>query len=283
MITADEILDALTPHFKLTAADPGERGSAPAETFLVDGGPARVGVIGSVTRPFCGDCDRVRLTADGQVRNCLFARDESNLRDPLRSRGQRRGAGRDLAQRGRGQAAPGTASTTRSSCSPPGRCPRSAADREGPCRLTHARSMLSYWPAAAVPGSAGRTSPGWSSAGGPCLARSSGPSRRPGRPGSSWSARSARPPSVRPPSAQVPGGRAARARAAQVRAAQVRAAQVRAAQVRRPRYGRPRYGRPRYGQPGRRRPRSPRREAGPLHPGGSARPRAGRRAALRPG
>ena len=84
MITADEILDALTPHFKLTAADPVERGSAPAETFLVDGGPARVGVIGSVTRPFCGDCDRVRLTADGQVRNCLFARDESNLRDPLR-------------------------------------------------------------------------------------------------------------------------------------------------------------------------------------------------------
>ena len=84
MVTADEILDALTAHFKLTADDPGERGSAPAETFLVDGGPARVGVIGSVTRPFCGTCDRVRLTADGQVRNCLFARDESNLRDPMR-------------------------------------------------------------------------------------------------------------------------------------------------------------------------------------------------------
>src|SRR5712691_6379247 len=84
MVTADEILDALSRHFKLTAADPRERGSAPAETFLVDGGPARVGVIGSVTRPFCGTCDRVRLTADGQVRNCLFARDESNLRDPLR-------------------------------------------------------------------------------------------------------------------------------------------------------------------------------------------------------
>jgi len=84
MVTADEILDALTTHVKLTAADPGERGSAPAERFLVDGGPARVGVIGSVTRPFCGTCDRVRLTADGQVRNCLFARDESNLRDPMR-------------------------------------------------------------------------------------------------------------------------------------------------------------------------------------------------------
>jgi cyclic pyranopterin phosphate synthase len=48
------------------------------------GRPARVGVIGSVTRPFCGDCDRTRLTADGQVRNCLFAREESDLRAPLR-------------------------------------------------------------------------------------------------------------------------------------------------------------------------------------------------------
>ena len=52
---------------------------------MADGGPARVGVIGSVTRPFCGACDRVRLTADGQVRNCLFARTESNLRDPMRA------------------------------------------------------------------------------------------------------------------------------------------------------------------------------------------------------
>jgi len=85
MVTAGEILDSLTAHVKLAEADPAERGSAPAETFLVDGGPARVGVIGSVTRPFCGTCDRVRLTADGQIRNCLFARDESNLRDPMRA------------------------------------------------------------------------------------------------------------------------------------------------------------------------------------------------------
>ena len=42
-------------------------------------------MIGSVTRPFCGSCDRVRLTADGQVRNCLFAREESDLRDALRA------------------------------------------------------------------------------------------------------------------------------------------------------------------------------------------------------
>jgi len=85
MVTATEILDALSAEFSLVPDDSVVRGSAPAETFLVDGGPARVGVIGSVTRPFCGACDRVRLTADGQVRNCLFARDESNLRDPMRA------------------------------------------------------------------------------------------------------------------------------------------------------------------------------------------------------
>ena len=85
MVTAEEILAALGREFILTPDDPQQRGSAPAETFLVDGGPARVGVIASVTRPFCGTCDRVRLTADGQVRNCLFARTESDLRGPLRA------------------------------------------------------------------------------------------------------------------------------------------------------------------------------------------------------
>ena len=69
-------------------AEPG-RGSAPAETFLVDGGPQRVGIIASVTAPFCANCDRVRLTADGQVRDCLFARTESDLRTPLRARCER--------------------------------------------------------------------------------------------------------------------------------------------------------------------------------------------------
>ncbi len=84
MVTAEEIFAALEQQFTLTP-DPAHRGSAPAETFLVDGGPAKVGVIASVTRPFCGDCDRVRLTADGQVRNCLFAREESDLRSALRT------------------------------------------------------------------------------------------------------------------------------------------------------------------------------------------------------
>ncbi|MGV9779218.1 GTP 3',8-cyclase MoaA [Streptosporangium sp. NPDC003464] len=95
MITADEILARLKESYDLTDDDPVERGSAPAELFLVGGGPARVGVIGSVTRPFCGSCDRVRLTADGQIRNCLFATDESDLRAAMRS-----GAGDDeIAER----------------------------------------------------------------------------------------------------------------------------------------------------------------------------------------
>lgn len=83
MVTAAEIRTSLDQHFGLTES-PKPRGSAPAQEYLVDGGPHTVGVIASVTEPFCGDCDRVRLTADGQIRNCLFARDESDLRAALR-------------------------------------------------------------------------------------------------------------------------------------------------------------------------------------------------------
>jgi len=83
MVTADETLALLGEHFELTGLD--GRGSAPAEKFSIDGGPHTVGIIGSVTKPFCGDCNRVRLTADGQIMNCLFARQESDLRTPLRS------------------------------------------------------------------------------------------------------------------------------------------------------------------------------------------------------
>ena len=83
MVTAGEVLAALRAAFTLTE-DGQERGGAPAERWLVDGGPATVGVIGSVTRPFCGACDRTRLTADGQVRSCLFARTETDLRALLR-------------------------------------------------------------------------------------------------------------------------------------------------------------------------------------------------------
>ncbi len=96
MVTAAEVFAQLEQRVTLTPAR-RPRGSAPAEEFLVDGGPATVGIIASVTRPFCGDCDRVRLTADGQIRNCLFAREESDLRGALRG-----GAGdEDIAARWR--------------------------------------------------------------------------------------------------------------------------------------------------------------------------------------
>lgn len=124
MITAAEILDLLRAEFTLTPRNPQTRGAAPAETWLVhprqpeparqpesahepepthepesarERGPApgpgsvpgeplgTVGIVASVTRPFCGDCDRTRLTADGQIRNCLFARQETDLRGLLRS------------------------------------------------------------------------------------------------------------------------------------------------------------------------------------------------------
>ncbi|MCA0294642.1 MAG: GTP 3',8-cyclase MoaA [Actinobacteria bacterium] len=86
MVPSAEILAALRTRFVLTPAE--QRGSAPAEEWLVaasDDHPAgRIGVIASVTAPFCAACDRTRLTADGQLRTCLFSRTETDLRTPLR-------------------------------------------------------------------------------------------------------------------------------------------------------------------------------------------------------
>ncbi len=83
MVTRDEILGALAERWTLEPV-PG-RGGAPAERWRLDGGPHTVGVIASVTAPFCGACDRMRLTADGQLRNCLFSIDEYDLLPVLRS------------------------------------------------------------------------------------------------------------------------------------------------------------------------------------------------------
>ncbi len=85
MITRAEILAGLSRRWTLTPV-PG-RGGAPAERFVLDDGPATVGVIASVTAPFCGACDRLRLTADGQMRNCLFSDTEYDLMPLLRAPG----------------------------------------------------------------------------------------------------------------------------------------------------------------------------------------------------
>lgn len=88
LVTAQDILTSLGSRFELTPRSQASRGTAPAEQFDVgshDGAlTGTVGVIGSVTRPFCGDCDRTRLTADGQLRSCLFATSETDLRGLLR-------------------------------------------------------------------------------------------------------------------------------------------------------------------------------------------------------
>ncbi|GAA4244000.1 GTP 3',8-cyclase MoaA [Dactylosporangium darangshiense] len=90
MVTAAEILAGLRAEFTLLP-DPDARGGAPAETWVVEGHagvggrPAKVGVIASVSSPFCGACDRTRLTADGAIRSCLFSQEEIDLRGALRS------------------------------------------------------------------------------------------------------------------------------------------------------------------------------------------------------
>ncbi len=87
MVEAVEILSQLEAAYTLQPTG-SPRGSEPAETWsvLAADGSVRgtVGVIGSVTRPFCSSCDRVRLTSDGQLRNCLFSQGETDLRGPLR-------------------------------------------------------------------------------------------------------------------------------------------------------------------------------------------------------
>jgi cyclic pyranopterin phosphate synthase len=87
MVTAAEIRARLSTHVTLVEdpADALARGSAPAELFRVAGTSHTVGIIAAVSKPFCGSCDRVRLTADGQIRTCLFSRTESDLRAPLRA------------------------------------------------------------------------------------------------------------------------------------------------------------------------------------------------------
>jgi cyclic pyranopterin phosphate synthase len=84
MVDASELVSALAHRFALSQPHRDDP-SAPAEDWLVDGGPATIGIIASVTRSFCEACDRTRVTAEGTVRSCLFGDDETDLRFLLRS------------------------------------------------------------------------------------------------------------------------------------------------------------------------------------------------------
>lgn len=83
VVGQDEIVAQLAEVWPLELVP--ARGAAPADRWRYLDGRGTVGVIPTVTKPFCGDCDRVRLTADGQFRTCLFATDEFDLRAALRN------------------------------------------------------------------------------------------------------------------------------------------------------------------------------------------------------
>ena len=83
LATAD-LLATISARWPLVAVDPGGVDPAPAERYRFADGRGEIGVVASVTRPFCGTCNRLRLTADGAVRNCLFSDDELSVKEALR-------------------------------------------------------------------------------------------------------------------------------------------------------------------------------------------------------
>ena len=87
VVPSDEVLQRIAALGTLTS-DAGPRGNGPATYYRIDGSPGTVGVITPMTHTYCGSCNRVRLTADGRLRTCLYGDHEVNLRDPLR-RGER--------------------------------------------------------------------------------------------------------------------------------------------------------------------------------------------------
>jgi cyclic pyranopterin phosphate synthase len=83
VVPSARILEAIDAAFPLTAVG---HANEPATSYrFADGAPGRIGVIASVTEPFCDTCNRLRLTAEGQMRSCLFALDETDLRGPMRA------------------------------------------------------------------------------------------------------------------------------------------------------------------------------------------------------
>lgn len=87
VVAAGDLLGRIAARWPLVACDQNGDGAAPAERFRFADGIGEFGVVASVTRPFCGTCNRLRLTADGAIRNCLFSDDELSVRDVMRLRG----------------------------------------------------------------------------------------------------------------------------------------------------------------------------------------------------
>jgi len=89
VVSGREIREKISERFPLAPVD-GERGSETSSRYrFADGAPGEIGIIAPVTEAFCGACSRIRLTADGQIRTCLFSTVEHSVRDVLRSRASR--------------------------------------------------------------------------------------------------------------------------------------------------------------------------------------------------
>lgn len=84
VLTGKEIIDKINTKWPLEAVTrPGQR--EPADLFRFKDGKGEIGLIASVSEPFCGSCNRIRLTADGKLRTCLFSLDETDIKTPLRT------------------------------------------------------------------------------------------------------------------------------------------------------------------------------------------------------
>ncbi len=88
VVTADEVLGRIAGRWPLEAVTGGPDDRAPASRFRFSDGHGEIGVVASVSRPFCGTCNRLRLTAEGSIRNCLFSDDELSVRHLLRTEGR---------------------------------------------------------------------------------------------------------------------------------------------------------------------------------------------------
>ncbi len=84
VVTAAEILDRIAAEFPLVPLEPNYRGEV-AKRYRFADGSGEIGIVSSVTQPFCGDCTRARLSADGRLVTCLFAASGTDLKSPLRA------------------------------------------------------------------------------------------------------------------------------------------------------------------------------------------------------
>jgi cyclic pyranopterin phosphate synthase len=90
VVSGKEIRERINERFPLVKVNVARGSETSARYRFADGAPGEIGIIAPVSEPFCGACSRIRLTADGQIRTCLFSTVEHSLRDVVRS-----GASRD--------------------------------------------------------------------------------------------------------------------------------------------------------------------------------------------